>query len=48
MTTERLTHVENILERWQGTLSRRTFLEGSGLLVVGLGAAAVAGPLSPV
>ena len=36
--------VEELLEEWNGTLSRRTFLKGSGLLVVSLSAAAVAGP----
>ena len=39
--------IEDLLEEWSGTLSRRTFLKGSGLLVVSIGAAAVAGPLVP-
>jgi nicotinate dehydrogenase subunit B len=39
--------IEDLLEEWSGTLSRRTFLKGSGLLVVSIGAAAVAGPLAP-
>jgi CO/xanthine dehydrogenase Mo-binding subunit len=33
--------VEELLEKWQGTTSRRTFLKGSGLLVVSVSAAAV-------
>ena len=37
--------VEQLLEKWDGTVSRRRFLQGSGLLVVGFSAAAVAGPL---
>jgi nicotinate dehydrogenase subunit B len=37
--------IEEILER---TLSRRTFLKGSGLLAVSVGAAAVAGPFAPL
>ena len=32
--------VEELLEQWNGTISRRTFLKGSGLLVVSVGAAA--------
>ena len=38
--------IEELLEQWNGTLSRRTFLKGSGLLAVSVGAAAVAGPFS--
>jgi nicotinate dehydrogenase subunit B len=38
--------IEELLEQWSGTLSRRTFLKGSGLLVVSVGAAAVAGPFT--
>ena len=38
--------VEDLLEEWNGTLSRRTFLKGSGLLVVSVGAAAMAGPFA--
>jgi CO/xanthine dehydrogenase Mo-binding subunit len=38
--------VDEVLEQWNGTLSRRTFLKGSGLLVVSVGAAAVAGPFA--
>ena len=37
--------VEELLEKWDGTVSRRNFLKGSGLLVVGFSASAVAGPL---
>jgi CO/xanthine dehydrogenase Mo-binding subunit len=40
--------IEEILERWNGTLSRRTFLKGSGLLAVSVSAAAVAGPFAPL
>ena len=32
--------VEELLEEWSGTPSRRNFLKGSGLLVVTVGAAA--------
>jgi hypothetical protein len=41
--------VEDVLEEWNATISRRTFIKGSGLLVVSLGAAAIAeaNPLSP-
>ncbi len=35
--------VEELLEQWNGTTSRRNFLKGSGLLVVSVGAAAMAG-----
>ncbi len=38
--------VEEVLEQWNGPLSRRTFLKGSGLLVVSIGATAVAGPFA--
>jgi nicotinate dehydrogenase subunit B len=38
--------VEELLERYNGTLSRRNFIKGSGLLVVSVGAAAVAGPFA--
>jgi len=38
--------VEELLEQWNGTHSRRTFLKGSGLLVVSVGAAAVVGPFA--
>ena len=34
--------VEAVLAEWHGSVSRRTFLKGSGLLVVSVGAAAVA------
>jgi nicotinate dehydrogenase subunit B len=40
--------VEQLLEKWDGTLSRRRFLKGSGMLVVGFSATAVAGPLGSV
>ena len=39
--------VEALLEQCSGTISRRKFLESSGLLVVSVGAAAVAGPFAP-
>jgi CO/xanthine dehydrogenase Mo-binding subunit len=35
--------IEELLEEWKGAVSRRNFLKGSGLLVVGFGAASVAG-----
>src|SRR5262245_31771912 len=38
--------IEELLERWSGTLSRRTFLKGSGLLAVSVSAAAAAGPFA--
>ena len=38
--------VEELLEEWNGTISRRTFLKGSGLLVVSVGAVAAAGPFA--
>jgi nicotinate dehydrogenase subunit B len=38
--------VEELLEEWNGTISRRNFLKGSGLLVVSVSAAAVAGPFA--
>ena len=34
--------VEDLLEEWNGTISRRSFLKGSGLLVVSVSAAAIA------
>src|SRR5438270_13417474 len=37
-------HIEDLLDEWNGTISRRTFLKGSGLLVVSVGAVAAAGP----
>ncbi|MBI3263257.1 MAG: twin-arginine translocation signal domain-containing protein [Acidobacteria bacterium] len=37
-------HVEDLLEKWNGTASRRDFLKTSGLFVVSFGAAAVASP----
>jgi nicotinate dehydrogenase subunit B len=36
--------IEELMEEWSGTTSRRNFLKGSGLLVVSVSAAAVAGP----
>lgn len=41
--------VEELLEKWNGTTSRRNFLKGSGLLVVSFSAAAIANanPFSP-
>ena len=39
--------IEDLLEEWSATLTRRTFLKGSGLLVVSIGAAAAAGPFAP-
>jgi CO/xanthine dehydrogenase Mo-binding subunit len=39
--------VEDVLERQNGTLSRRTFLKGSGMLVVSASAAAAAGSFAP-
>ena len=38
--------IEELLEKWSGSLSRRTFLKGSGLLVVSAGALAAAGPFA--
>jgi nicotinate dehydrogenase subunit B len=38
-------HIDDLLEEWNTSLSRRAFLKGSGALVVSLGAAAVVGPL---
>jgi nicotinate dehydrogenase subunit B len=38
--------IEELLEEWSGTPSRRTFLKSSGLLVVSVGAAAAAGPFA--
>src|SRR5215216_3538806 len=40
--------VEELLEQVDGALSRRTFLKGSGLLLVSAGAVAVAGPFASV
>jgi CO/xanthine dehydrogenase Mo-binding subunit len=40
--------IEEVLERWSATLSRRTFLRGSGMLAVSVGISAVAGPFAPV
>src|SRR6266849_2231859 len=40
------TRVEELLEQYNGTLSRRTFLKGSGMLVVSFSAAAAAGPFA--
>ena len=40
--------VEQLLDEFHGTLSRRSFLKGSGLLVVSFGAAAAAGPFAAV
>ena len=34
--------VEDLLEKWNGTTSRRNFLKGSGLFVVSFSAAAIA------
>jgi nicotinate dehydrogenase subunit B len=38
--------IENLLEEWNGTISRRNFLKGSGMLVVSFSAAALAGPFA--
>ena len=38
--------IEALLEEWDGTISRRSFLKGSGVLVVSVGAAAAAGPFA--
>jgi nicotinate dehydrogenase subunit B len=38
--------VEELLEEWSGATSRRTFLKGSGLLVVSVSAAAIAAPFA--
>jgi nicotinate dehydrogenase subunit B len=40
--------IEELLEEWDGTISRRNFLKGSGLLVVSFSAAAAAGPFAPL
>ena len=37
--------VEEVLEKWNGTTSRRNFLKGSGLLVVSFSAAAMPTPI---
>jgi len=39
-------HVEELLNTWSGSISRRAFLERSGRLVVSVGAAALAGPFA--
>jgi nicotinate dehydrogenase subunit B len=38
--------VEELLEQYNGSLSRRNFIKGSGLLVVSVGVATAAGPLA--
>ena len=38
--------VEELLEQHNGTLSRRNFIKGSGLLVVSIGVVAAAGPFA--
>jgi CO/xanthine dehydrogenase Mo-binding subunit len=38
--------VEELLEQYDGTLSRRSFIKGSGLLVVSIGVVAAAGPFA--
>src|SRR5262249_10888093 len=40
--------IEDLLEEWNGSVSRRTFLKGSGLLVVSLGTTAIAGPIAEI
>ena len=40
--------VEALLDQIEGRLSRRTFLKGSGLLVVSVGAASIAAPFATV
>jgi len=37
--------VDDVLEKWNGTTSRRNFLKSSGLFVVSFSAAALAGPI---
>ena len=41
-------HIEDLLEKQNGTASRRDFLKTSGMLVVSISAAGIAGPLSAV
>ena len=41
-------HIEDLLEKQNGTASRRDFLKTSGMLVVSIGAAGLAGPLATV
>src|SRR5262245_20829321 len=38
--------IDDLLERWCGSVTRRTFLKGSGLLVVTAGIAGAAGPFA--
>ena len=38
--------IEALLEEWSGSMSRRTFLKGSGMLVLSVGAVAVASPFA--
>ena len=38
--------VEELLAQYDGTLSRRNFIKGSGLLVVSVGVAAAVGPFA--
>src|SRR5262245_37453138 len=38
--------IDDLLERWCGSVTRRTFLKGSGLLVVSAGIAGAAGPFA--
>jgi CO/xanthine dehydrogenase Mo-binding subunit len=40
--------IEPLLDEWNGSVSRRTFLKGSGLLVVSLGTTAIAGPFADI
>ena len=39
-------HIEELMARSSGTLSRRGFLKSAGLLVVSAGAASLAGPFA--
>lgn len=39
--------IEEVMKEWNGTPSRRTFLKGSGLLVVSFGAATVVNAANP-
>ena len=41
-------HIEDLLDKQDGNPSRRDFLKTSGMLVVSIGAAGLAGPLSAV